>query len=122
MKALSIKQPWAWLIVAGYKNIENRTWHTNYRGKLLIHASKTWDIDASDILYAMGMHPTPKESYQLGALIGMVNMVDCVNSSNSKWFCGPYGFIFNSHVSFKKSIPYRGQLGFFNVPNNLIKT
>ena len=41
MKALTIKQPWAWLIAHGYKNVENRTWRTNYRGNLLIHVSKS---------------------------------------------------------------------------------
>ena len=40
MKALSIRQPWSWLIAAGYKDIENRTWHTNYRGKFYVHAAK----------------------------------------------------------------------------------
>ncbi|WP_245839042.1 ASCH domain-containing protein [Yersinia kristensenii] len=39
MKALSIRQPWAWLIVNGYKDIENRTWNTKCRGPVLIHAS-----------------------------------------------------------------------------------
>lgn len=45
MKALSIRQPWAWLIANGYKDIENRSWRTNYRGPVLIHASAampTW--------------------------------------------------------------------------------
>jgi len=36
--SLSIRQPWAWLIVQGHKPIENRTWPTTYRGPLLIHA------------------------------------------------------------------------------------
>lgn len=43
MKALSLRQPWAWLVVTGYKTIETRTWKTNYRGLLLIHASGKWD-------------------------------------------------------------------------------
>jgi hypothetical protein len=41
MKAITIKQPWAFLIVEGVKDIENRTWKTNFRGRVLIHASKT---------------------------------------------------------------------------------
>lgn len=41
MKAISIHQPWAWLIVEGYKDIENRTWLTAYRGPVLIHAGLT---------------------------------------------------------------------------------
>jgi hypothetical protein len=43
MKAISIRQPWAWLIVNGMKDIENRTWKTNYRGQLFIHASSKFD-------------------------------------------------------------------------------
>lgn len=43
MKALSIRQPWAWLIVAGYKDIENRSWPTNFRGRVYIHASRKFD-------------------------------------------------------------------------------
>ena len=41
MKVITIKQPWASLIVSGLKNIENRTWKTNFRGRVLIHAAKT---------------------------------------------------------------------------------
>lgn len=40
MKALTIWQPWAWLIVTGTKPVENRTWATDYRGPMLIHAGK----------------------------------------------------------------------------------
>jgi len=43
MKAILIRQPWAWLIVHGYKDVENRTWSTKYRGPILIHAGKTLD-------------------------------------------------------------------------------
>jgi hypothetical protein len=48
MKVLTIRQPWAWAIAAGYKYIENRTWTTSYRGKLGIHAGARWDDDAED--------------------------------------------------------------------------
>jgi hypothetical protein len=40
MLALSIKQPWSWLIVFGHKDIENRSWPTRYRGRFLIHAGR----------------------------------------------------------------------------------
>ena len=39
MKVIVIRQPWAWLIVNGIKDIENRSWRTRYRGPLLIQAS-----------------------------------------------------------------------------------
>ena len=123
MKALSIKQPWAWLIVNGYKDVENRTWHTNFWGKLLIHASKTFDHEGHDyVISEMGMDiPMVKTDYDLGALVGMVNMIHCVTQHTSEWFCGPYGFVFTGHLAFKKPIPYRGQLGFFNVPEDVLK-
>ena len=41
--ALSIRQPWAWLIVNGYKDIENRDWKTHYRGRFYVHAGKQFD-------------------------------------------------------------------------------
>lgn len=39
MKALSLRQPWAWMVVHGGKTIENRVWKTSFRGEFLIHAS-----------------------------------------------------------------------------------
>ena len=45
MKAISVKQPWASLIISGIKDIENRKWKTNYRGRVLIHASNSTDLD-----------------------------------------------------------------------------
>ena len=52
MKAITIKQPWASLIVHGIKDIENRTWRTNYRGRVLIHAAgshgKKFSVDLTD--------------------------------------------------------------------------
>jgi len=48
--ALSIRQPWAWLIVNGWKDIENREWSTRFRGRLLIHAGKQIESDAVEAL------------------------------------------------------------------------
>ena len=45
MKALTIKEPWATLIIEGYKEYEFRSWKTNYRGKILIHAGKSIEKD-----------------------------------------------------------------------------
>ena len=49
MKVIVVRQPWAWLIVHGYKDIENRSWKTRYRGTLLIQASANlppkWALD-----------------------------------------------------------------------------
>jgi hypothetical protein len=56
MKALSIKQPWAWLIVSGHKDIENRNCPTRFRGRLLVHAGKKVDRGALEDMRA-GIHP-----------------------------------------------------------------
>ena len=48
MLALSIQQPWAWLIVNGHKGVENRDWDTRQRGDILIHAGKKFDLDGHD--------------------------------------------------------------------------
>ena len=46
MKVLTLKQPWATLVAEGIKKYEFRTWKTNYRGKILIHAGVGIDKDA----------------------------------------------------------------------------
>ncbi len=43
LQAISIRQPWAWLVVNGYKDIENRDWKTDYRGRILIHVGRQMD-------------------------------------------------------------------------------
>jgi hypothetical protein len=115
MKALAIKQPYAWLIVHGIKDIENRTWNTTYRGRFYVHACKGFDQEAYDRLRREGhVYLPPKDVFQRGGLIGTVDLVDVVTESNSEWFTGPYGFILRDPqpINFK---PYSGQLGMFNV-------
>ena len=123
MKALSIRQPWAWLIINGIKDIENRDWKTGYRGNLIIHASKMWDQEGYDFLqkkftdWKTDFLPE-KEDYDRGCLIGAVEMVDCVEDHPSKWFFGKYGFAFQAPEVWAYPIPYRGHLGFFEVPDS----
>jgi hypothetical protein len=82
VKTLSIKQPWAWLIAHGYKQIEDRSWNTDYRGQLLIHASKTWDIDESTFATLREVMATTGISIPqilpTGGIVGIVELVDCV--------------------------------------------
>src|SRR5215472_1457845 len=54
MKALSVRQPWAWLIVNGYKPVENRNWLTKFRGRLLIHAGQRFDPKGVEAARLMG--------------------------------------------------------------------
>jgi len=121
MKALSIRQPWAWLIVNGIKNIENREWPTNYRGPLLIHASKKWDQQGYEfILKVMDVWVPSKPHHVYGAIIGVVDLIDCVREHGSPWFFGPHGFVLENARKFKSPIQWRGQLGIFEVPNYVL--
>lgn len=94
-KALSIKQPWAYLIAAGIKDIENRTWKTSYRGRVLIHASASAPKSIRAILNADQIDTVIKSRayndsdfakvYVTGAIIGSVEIVDCVVNHTSIW-------------------------------------
>jgi hypothetical protein len=119
MKALSIRQPWAWAIIHAGKDVENRTWHTNVRGRVLIHASKKFDMEGYKILKQTfrihGEHiPSSISNFPRGGIIGSVTITDCVSSHPSFWFFGPYGFVLSDPQAMEfRSCP--GSLGFFEV-------
>lgn len=118
MKALSIRQPWAWLIVNGFKDIENRTWKTKHRGEFLIHASQYRGKDEwkewREFIYNKFSIDLGKLPSLAGGIVGKAEITDCVQESNSVWFDGPNGFLLkNAQV-----LPYhpcKGQLSFFNM-------
>lgn len=72
MKVLTIKQPWASLIVDGYKKYEFRSWKTNYRGKILIHAGMSIENDMALKVKKYNLE------YVKGAIIGEAEIVDCI--------------------------------------------
>jgi hypothetical protein len=117
--ALSIRQPWAWLIVNGVKDIENRTWPTRFRGEFYVHASKGMTRDEYESAWwfaekaARGKFILPKpEDLERGGIVGRAEIVDCVRHSDSLWFVGNYGFVLRdaSRLNFR---PCKGALGFF---------
>lgn len=112
MKAISIKQPWAWHIIHGTKDIENRKWNTKYRGRVLIQASMTVDIRAPKKLF----EAIPPGQMKKGGIIGSVEIVDVVRESDSKWFDGPYGYVLRDPRP-TPFLKYSGQLKFFEVYN-----
>jgi hypothetical protein len=89
MKALSIKQPWASLIAHGIKNIENRTWKTNFRGKIYIHASSV-SKGMLGLLNKEQVNDLRSKSsldfeFTTSAIIGEVDIIDCVINHSSVW-------------------------------------
>lgn len=124
MIALSIRQPWAWLILHAGKDIENRDWKTPYRGRCLIHASKSATKqdyeDAVDFIasrrgeWILSTLPAI-DQFDRGGIVGAVDIVGCTDDSDSPWFVGDYGFILRNPQPLPFT-PYKGRLGFFNVP------
>ena len=117
MRALSIRQPWANAIVYHGKDVENRTWATNYRGPVLIHAGKTWGREEKEALAFLekiifGKRLGDMQCPRLGGIIGQADIVDCVTNMDSPWFGGPYGFVL-ANVKPRPFRPCRGALGFF---------
>lgn len=106
MKALSIRQPWCHRIFHEGKDVENRDWPTKFRGQVLIHASLSLEEDREYIR----AHDLP-----LGGIVGIVDIVDCVSASDSRWFFGKYGFVLRNARPIEL-IPCPGKLGFFDVP------
>jgi hypothetical protein len=125
MKALSIRQPWAWLIVHGVKDVENRTWRTNFRGCFLVHAGVRFDEDGHRRIWATqelravlpANFPRP-DGFQRGGIIGEADIVDCVEAHPSRWFSGPIAFVLVE----PRPLPFvecRGMLNFFTVPDEV---
>ncbi len=117
MKALSIRQPWASMIILGQKPVENRNWKASYRGPLLIHAPKTWDQKGADWIIDNFPH-LEKHVQQArdlrGGIIGSVVMTACVSTCFSPWFFGKWGFLLSKPKPMKFK-PYSGKLSFFEV-------
>ncbi len=72
MKALTIKEPWATLIIDGYKKYEFRSWKTNYRGKILIHAGMSLEKDMLERFKDYNLECSK------GAIIGEALLTDCI--------------------------------------------
>lgn len=127
-KALSIRQPWAWLVVNGHKDIENRTWATRFRGPVLIHAAKGMTRqeyeDAADFAYfGCGIQQMPTfERMQRGGIVGMAEVTACVppERRTSRWHMeGCHGFALRAAQPLPFT-PLAGRLGFFDVPADVL--
>lgn len=120
MKVLTIKQPWATLIMQGDKRFEFRSWQTKYRGDLLIHAGKGIDKEAMKRLKKYIPEDMP-----LGKIIGKVKLVDCIKMSpefkemllkenneiyTKSSFQENYGWQVENVEVFNHPIPVKGQL------------
>ena len=100
MKVITIKQPFASLIIAGLKEYEFRTWKTNYRGPILIHAGKGIDKNA------MKKYEQFHLEYPTGCILGIADLTDCIKIDEEA----------KTMLKQKKSIIYENQIN--NKENN----
>ena len=152
-KALSVRQPWASLIVGGLKTIETRPWRTRCRGRISIHAARSGGLPAewrggpeSPVAVACAEllapgQPRPDPTFPAGAVIGEVEIVDCVRVEEVAWIdernpgswggawterdLGDYGggrwaWILHHPLIARPPVPLRGRLGLFPVPSELV--
>jgi hypothetical protein len=125
MKALSLVQPWAWLAIHGGMTIENRSWSTSYRGRLLIHASakltaetlyraRAWVHETIGLEAALPI-PFLGGELRLGGIIGAVTLVDVLRPTGMptrRWHMpGAYGFV----LADPEPLPFRACKGTGNM-------
>lgn len=127
-KALSLKQPYAWLIANGYLLVDDRTWGTQHRGTILIHASKGLYAQYYDYLKLHTDIPLPpKEQLEYGGVVGIANLVLCcrpgdlpkdISREQRSHFGGVhqeyYGFLFTQARPLPL-MPCAGKLGIFDI-------
>lgn len=129
MKAITIKQPWASLIATGLKDIENRSWKTNYRGRVLIHAAaspvkeRLAALNNKQLFDLMQREnwETEFENLPNGAIVGSVEIVDCVQNHPSKWAQeGFWHWVLANPVLFPEPITgVKGKLSFWEYDGDL---
>lgn len=146
MKAITIRQPWAWAVAIGAKTIENRTRGTSYRGPLAIHAGRTWSArgGGSQLVQAAladaGIRPPIEPDFHsrvfaYGAVIALAELVD---SHPDTGCCRPWGesqyeeaggrtrtvlhhLVLEDIRALTPPVPARGALGLWTVPDGLLE-
>jgi hypothetical protein len=137
-KALSVKQPWAWAICAGIKDVENRTKPTRHRGPVLIHASlsKPWTdvedaiewIEDGEIYDACRDEPrrveVPRERLVTGAIVGLVEICGSLppgQGSGSDWAIeDQHHWLLKNAYALARPVPCKGKLGLWRPAEDLL--
>jgi hypothetical protein len=127
MKALTLKQPWAWAVAHAGKDVENRTWKppaSVIGQRIAIHAGKGWSEAGGWALQALanGLFPPIESHIVFGAIIAVATIRGCVGveaSCFNRWIDGPYGWLLTHVIALPKPIPCRGNQGLWNVPADI---
>jgi hypothetical protein len=127
MKAFTVTQPWGYAIAHLGKSIENRAQKTTYRGPVLIHVGLTMNDPAAIHLRLLGYVVDPDVMQrQLGKVIGVTELVDCCrppgcHHSPTRWATNAWHWVLGQFIAFEEPIAYRGQLGLWTFPDELLK-
>jgi len=138
MRALTICQPYAELIMRGEKRVENRKWPTSYRGALLIHAGKNREwLELDETEKFDESYNIPLAEMDFGKIVGVVQLRGCIHLQRGGRFDpliieawpwlddhehaeGPVCFILEDAFRFSQPIPYRGLPGLFDIPAGIV--
>ena len=142
LRALSIRQPWAWAIATQEKDVENRSWQTHYRGLIAVHASRRLDEDAvipapaaaealqvlrAEVTLAHRLTPSA-EHMRLGRIVAVAEITGCHEDGECEreWgFCSPWAQRFQWHWQLSgvrplaEPVPCKGALGLWRVPDDI---
>jgi len=121
MLCLSVRQPWAGLIVAGLKCIECRTWRTTFRGRILIHAGRKYSTEVADLT---GINPEiiTRLLEPQGIVLGEADIIDCrpaTRQDAARAMCavrpGDFAWVFTNAIRFRQRWRAPGKLGLFEM-------
>ena len=136
MKALSLTQPWAELVVLGEKQWETRSWRTSFRGRIAIHAAKkfpAWAIElaTSNRYFVDAIQNYPPIKLPRGVIVGTVEVAAMVSTDALKEVLGHKEIAFGDYDSERwawqlanpfmlaEPIPCRGALGLWELPGDV---
>ncbi len=133
MKVISLLEPYASLVKENIKTIETRSWKTNYRGELFIHASKRKLTNKMIEEYHNQLKLLTNTNFNYGHIIAKCNLVDCIimteelikeiKKNSKEYICGEYqvgryAWILEDIKHLKKPIPAKGRLGIWEYKDN----
>jgi hypothetical protein len=132
VRCLTVRQPWAWAIMEGVKDVENREWATMYRGPLFIHAAvvPAFKWAPGQILDDDETELPPMAELEYGAILGVVDLVDCVPADelldpmslvccNELFVSGPYCWMLENPRRLEMPVMCKGQMGLWRPPPNV---
>lgn len=133
MKVISLLEPWASLVKENIKCIETRSWKTNYRGELYIHASKRKLTKNNCNEYKEQLNLLKDKNFKYGYIIAKCKLIDCkhmdkelineIKKNHNEYICGDYSigryaWVLEDIELLEIPISAKGQLGIWNYENN----